>query len=102
MFDVDGKFTYSKIISANIDSKYSTLKIYPNPAKDVLFIQASGEDENATLQIVDAAGRKMKEEKITLNGNTSISVSINNLPKGAYRLLLKSKSKNEQEKFIKE
>jgi hypothetical protein len=49
-------------------------------------------NEMATIQIVDATGRKMKEEKITLNGNASVSIDINNLKKGTYILLLRSKN----------
>lgn len=102
MVDIDGKFTYSKIVAIKIDSKNNTLLIFPNPAKDVLYVQANGVNEMATIQIVDATGRKLKEEKITLNGNTSFSIDINNLSKGIYSLLLKSKSINEQKKFVKE
>ncbi len=52
--------------------------------------------------IIDITERKVKEEKISLNGNTSVPVDINQLPKGTYNLFLKSKSINEQKKFVKE
>ena len=101
MLDTDGKYIYSKVLVIKIDGK-STLQIFPNPAKNILYIQASGENEKATVQIIDVTGRIIKEEKISLNGNTSFSIDINNLPDGLYNLILKSKSINEQKKFIKE
>ena len=102
MIDTDGKFKYSKVVAININNKLSTVKIFPNPAGNILYVQASGENERATFQIMDATGRKLQQGKITLNRNTSFSIYINNLPKGIYNLQLFTKSKNETLSFIKE
>jgi Secretion system C-terminal sorting domain len=85
-----------------MDSRNVRLQIFPNPVKSILNVQVSGYNENALLQIIDITGRKVKEEKISLNGTTSVSVDVNNLSKGTYDLLLKGKSINEQKKFVKE
>lgn len=100
--DKDGKISFSKILLIDFNVVKKEIKIFPNPAKDILNVQVTGENGNAILQVIDITGRKLKEEKITLNGNTTIFVDINNLPKGTYNLLLKSKTVNVQEKFIKE
>ena len=102
MIDADGKFTYSKVVAIKMDSRNVRLQIFPNPARNILNIQVNGFNENAVLQIIDITGRKVKEEKISLNGTTSVSVDINNLSKGTYNLLLKGNSINEQKKFVKE
>jgi len=102
MVDRDGKFTYSNIIAVIIDGKNISFQIFPNPARNILFVQVNGENENATIQIIDATGKKLKEQKVTLNGNTSLSFDIKNLPKGMYNLLLLKKNKTEFLKFIKE
>jgi len=102
MIDADGRFTYSKVVAIKMDSKNIKLQIFPNPVKNILNMQIDGYTENAFLQITDITGRKVKEEKISLNGSTSVSIDINNLQKGTYYLLLKSKSINEQKKFVKE
>ena len=101
IFDTDGKFKYSKIVAVSINQLF-TLKIFPNPASNILFVQASGENEKARYQIIDAAGRKLKEGTVALNGNTSFSIYINTLPKGTYHLQLNTKGKIETRKFIKE
>jgi ELWxxDGT repeat protein len=102
MVDADGKFSYSKIVVIKLNDKNSVLQIFPNPAKNTLNIQVNGDNETATLEITDMSGRKVKEEKIQVNGNTSVSFDITNLQKGTYNLLLKSKFMYEQKKFIKE
>jgi ELWxxDGT repeat protein len=58
MVDLDGKFKYSKII--NLENKQqSEIKIYPNPTSD--YFSISGNQSFEKLQIVDAAGRIVKE-----------------------------------------
>lgn len=102
MTDADGKFTYSKIVAIRFDGKNSALQIFPNPAKDILHVQVTGSNGKAILQIIDVNGRKVEEQRINLNGTTSVAIDINDLPKGTYNLLLKSSTLNEHEKFIKQ
>jgi uncharacterized delta-60 repeat protein len=100
MIDADGKFTYSKIVAVKINL-VNKLVIFPNPANRILFVEASGNDENARIQIVDGAGRIIKELKVFLNGQTSFSIDISNVPKGMYHLILYKKEKREVQTFIR-
>ena len=100
MVDADGKFTYSNIVAVKINAD-NKLQIFPNPAKRILFVEANGNNENAIVQIVDGGGRKLKEVKVFLNGKTSFSVDISNLPNGIYNLILHKKEKTEVQRFIK-
>ena len=75
MVDADGKFTYSNIVAVKINA-VNKLQIFPNPAAAILFVEASGNNENATVQIVDEGGRKLKEMKVFYNGKTSFSIDI--------------------------
>lgn len=102
MVDADAKFTYSKTVALRFDGSNNALQIFPNPAKDILHVQVTGSNENAVLQIVDLTGRKLKEQRINVDGTTSVSVDINDLPKGMYNLLLKTNSKTEHQKFVKQ
>ena len=102
MVDQDGKFTYSNVIAIRLNEKSKKFQVFPNPANEVLNVRASGNNETATLQIVDASGRKLKEKKINLNGNTSFSIDIKDLPKGVYTILFKSKVDNDHQSFIKQ
>ncbi|MEO8765511.1 MAG: T9SS type A sorting domain-containing protein [Ginsengibacter sp.] len=100
MVDIDGKFTYSNVIAIKTNAGF-TLQVFPNPATTILFVGADGNKENATVQIVDAVGRVIRDGKIFLNGKTSFSVDVNNLPGGFYNLILHKKDKTETQKFIK-
>ncbi|MEO8762731.1 MAG: T9SS type A sorting domain-containing protein [Ginsengibacter sp.] len=99
--DADGNFKYSKIVEVNIPRLFS-LSVYPNPATNILYIQASGTNEKSTFQIFDATGRKIKGGAFTLQENTSVPIDINTLSKGTYYLRLSGKSKAETTVFVKE
>jgi len=102
MMDIDGKFTYSKVVAVTMNGKQS-LQLFPNPAKSILFVQATGNSSETILRITDAAGKIVKEQKVILNGSTSLSIDINSLPKGMYYLSLREASKTQQQqKFIKQ
>ncbi len=96
----DGKFKYSKVVEATIDRLFS-LQIFPNPARDILFVQASGDNEKAAFQIMDVTGKKLKQGEITLQENTSFSIPINNLSNGIYILQLNTREGIETRKFVK-
>ncbi len=98
--DVDGRFTYSNIVAVKINSGIK-LQIFPNPAEKILFAEANGNDQDAIVQIVDEGGRKLKEMKVYINGQTSFSVDVSSLPAGQYFIILHTKEKREAQPFIK-
>ncbi len=101
MIDTDGKFAYSSIVAVKKEDKNS-LQLFPNPAKNILYLQVSGENENAWIQILDLSGRIVKDQKIILNGNSLLSLDISELPKSIYTLILKRKEKQERHQFVKD
>ncbi|MDL2227757.1 T9SS type A sorting domain-containing protein [Odoribacter sp. OttesenSCG-928-L07] len=82
--------------SSNINSitnvEKSNFQIYPNPAKNELFID--GEIYNSNIEIYNIKGEKILTDKLT----ESKSINISSLPIGIYVL----KIGNHYEKFIKE
>ncbi|HMI77552.1 MAG TPA: kelch repeat-containing protein, partial [Ferruginibacter sp.] len=96
MVDIDGRSAYSRIISIKQIPGETGLSLFPNPVKDVLFVQVKGVKGNAVLEITDVSGRKIKENHLQLNENTSFSVNSSDLPKGTYLLLIKSSAKTFQ------
>jgi hypothetical protein len=48
------------------------------------------------------SGRKVKEQKIKLNGNVSFSISLKNISKGTYTLVLQKENTTEKQKFVKQ
>ncbi|MCL9806853.1 FG-GAP-like repeat-containing protein [Flavobacterium amniphilum] len=73
--------------------------LYPNPANDFIrFSHKSGTDFIKTVSIFDMAGRVIKTENITDN-----SISVHELQKGTYMIILENSNGNKySSKFIKE
>lgn len=101
MIDIDGKFTYSRIVSVRRDNNNAALLLSPNPATNMLYVQATG-NEPVTIQIADVTGHILQQQKISLNGNTSFSVNVQQLPAGNYYLLLKGKEIQQVHQFLKQ
>ena len=78
---------------AAVDLKKTKIKIYPNPAKDVLNI--STEKAIITVEIYDSLGRLIKTE-------TGNNINVSQLSKGHYLIKIKTNGQELIEKFIKE
>jgi hypothetical protein len=59
----------------------NTLDIYPNPAKDFVFIKCIG---SITYEITDVAGKQYKQGDFDLQGNAVVSINIEQLLQGVY------------------
>ena len=76
------------------DLSKTNISIYPNPAKDILYI--SGAKAKST-EIYNLAGQKVSSAKVS-NGKVDVSV----LAKGTYILKVEAEGKVQNLKFIKE
>ncbi|HEY8688053.1 MAG TPA: T9SS type A sorting domain-containing protein [Chitinophagaceae bacterium] len=104
MMDANGGFTYSKVVAVKMNENTVIMKIFPNPATDLIQIQIpSSQNEKITLQITDAGGKTIKQENVTSNGTTLFtSVDVTTLQKGGYFLSIKTNSGTQVQKFIKQ
>jgi hypothetical protein len=76
-----GAYSYSNVISVVTLCDNKSIKVHPNPVKDILTI--SGLDENATLQLCNNMGQSLIEKK-SIGGTQSINVAA--YPSGIYLL----------------
>jgi len=72
----------------------STIKVFPNPVKDILSIQNT---ENITIKIYSINGSLLK----TKTSNTNLEVDISSFSSGLYFLEISNLSSREKRKFIK-
>lgn len=94
--DINGKSTLSKIVTLESSSS-RTIIIYPNPAKDQLFIR---NDLNyRSLVITDLAGKILLKKAISNGLNT---ISIKQMPAGSYLIRLSDGIKAGTVKFVKD
>lgn len=91
--DAAGNVVYSETINMKILATYlnagkktTTLKVYPNPVKDVLNITYSGNSLNEMqVEICDMAGKRVSVQKIyDVEPGQNISLNVNSLRKGIY------------------
>lgn len=95
MIDLDGKYSYSKIVFLKNDiSQFTKLKLFPNPAISVLNIENMSKN---TIEIVNINGQN-QAIKLLSQSDSKSSIDVSALPKGIYLL----KVGNEVGKFLKE
>ncbi len=85
MYDADGKYTYSNIVSAfkALQGEF-VLEAFPNPVKDKLLLRIIGERVGrATVQLVTVTGSVIKRENIV---NNTTSIDLSGLATGVYFL----------------
>ena len=94
--DIDGKTTYSKIVSLQTSTR-SSLSVYPNPTKDKLYMQ--GIDNFSRVTISDVNGKIISK---TLFNSGSHFLDVSRLSIGVYFIKVASPDKTQTVKFNKE
>lgn len=79
------------------DESFSDLVIYPNPARDVLFIQSSLNITNSIATVFDINGRRVLNSPILKN-----ALDVSTLQTGLYFLKIESNGQIINHKFLKE
>jgi hypothetical protein len=80
-------------------NKHSTqLKVFPNPAKDVIQVEMSSR-QPATIEVYNVLGAKVKT--ITHKGDDYAKIDINDLPKGVYLLRINDNGQTITKQFQK-
>ncbi|MFT4016754.1 MAG: DUF3500 domain-containing protein [Agriterribacter sp.] len=99
MNDLDGTYTYSKIISIK-NSAVNTISIFPNPASTSLEIMAGNEIKRGNVRVFDTDGKTVIQ-KSGLSGKR-LSIDISGLPKGVYVIIVSEGVNNiYRSKFVK-
>lgn len=83
--DRNGKVFYSNIVSLNSASSQG-LKVYPNPAKDILNVRLpSGISKEVTLLVTDASGRSVLSKSLHgIKGAYNLQLDISRFNAGTY------------------
>ncbi len=94
MVDLDDSYEYSSVEVVKLEENTSIL-LYPNPVKDVLFIQdTEGVEDEVRVEIFDRNSSKLFENIIPLNGGpVRLAIDdIQSLPSGYYIVKITGKS----------
>jgi len=86
MFDLDGKYSYSKIISITGSNSLHGLSLFPNPGRGLVTIQYPEVIGNfAQIQLHDLSGRVLRTIKVA-PGSTQITLNLDELAAGIYQV----------------
>ncbi len=104
MVDIDGSFSYSKIIFLQKEAKSLAIsQFYPNPSSEFAFIDFNSKRKDSyQITALDLTGRTLQFDLISLNeGEETIKYAINNLPKGLSIIQIQSEKETVYRKLIK-
>ncbi|AWG20508.1 hypothetical protein FFWV33_02665 [Flavobacterium faecale] len=86
------------ILSTKSFTKSNSIKVFPNPTRNNVTIEASTM-ENATIQVSDIAGRTLISKNISETSNT---IDLSQLQQGVYILKIKTKDGESVTKVVKQ
>jgi hypothetical protein len=75
----------------------NNIKVYPNPAHNYFNIDINNDYANATLKIIDAAGKIVKQQQVNAGVQ---NINISSLQKGLYILTINTNNKTQQQKLV--
>lgn len=101
--DINGNFEYSNILKfESVGSK--NLKVSGNPFKDQLNLVLPASNGNASIKILDAAGRMVFIKNVSISGNPNVTLLLQNniITKGVYILEAVVNGEKFTQKIVKE
>jgi len=93
--DLDGKSKYSKVVELQ-SGPVSSLSLYPNPAKNVLYI--GGLSEATELSLLELSGREIAHLSVSPG---SAFIDLSRLTSGTYFIQLRKNGAMQTLKFVK-
>jgi hypothetical protein len=78
---------------------YASVKVFPNPAKDILYINTKGSSETMSIELYDLSGNKLYSAATT-DPSEVHTVNISNFSKGIYFVNLKGNGINKTARLI--
>ena len=104
MADLNGVFTYSRIVVIKNDNNLLSLQLFPNPVSDLLQIQLPASREmTSTLRIMDATGKQVLIQSLQTNeGRNALSIPVSHLITGTYYLVIDNEEGRQSKTFIKQ
>lgn len=101
--DLDGRFTYSDIVTILLNKKMEQLIVFPNPAKEKINIQTTiTKAGKGFVNILDGTGKIVLKKEINLNaGSNAFPLNISLLKAGTYFLKMQVGNEIFERGFVK-
>ncbi|RYD76111.1 MAG: T9SS type A sorting domain-containing protein, partial [Sphingobacteriales bacterium] len=97
MIDIDGTFSYSRVLPIRLNNNFTNALVYPNPTTGPLNVRLTEAIKaNSNLIITDVTGRVVKQQMVN-KGIFSVDLKVNDLPAGRYFIRI-----NDQQNVIRQ
>ncbi|WP_276503076.1 choice-of-anchor tandem repeat GloVer-containing protein [Terrimonas pollutisoli] len=102
--DIEGKFTYSKIVSIVLNNETNYVRLSPNPADNLLHLQVRSATGNRVIwNIINVSGiTVMKGQRAISQGNNITAIDVSKLSKGIYLMSVQGDGINTRVQFVKQ
>jgi hypothetical protein len=84
-----GEIDHSRIVLLQ-DKTVTEILVFPNPTADVLQLQLNKAYSNVRVQVVNSAGRMVKQLTASSDANQTIKIPVGNLITGTYFLYVQT------------
>ncbi len=101
MFTIHVGFSQSNQPEISLNTKRNTVKVFPNPATNVINVLGLKNAQNAAISITDCYGNTVISHQWNIKNN-ALNIPIVNLEKGIYLISIRSEHQKVQTKFIKQ
>lgn len=95
--DKDTRFKNSTVVAYT--GSNNKLGVYPNPAKDILYVQHGAAGANRTIAIYTTAGRLVRQVKVSKNETVS-KLSLSGMLRGSYIVWYSCGGSEETKTFV--
>lgn len=86
MIDIDGKFSYSKILAVRLFGSKTNMLVYPNPVSASVSVKLKDALKMPTsFNLTDVAGKTVITQTVNA-GQKTVTIDVSNLPAGTYLL----------------
>ena len=101
--DNDGRYTYSKVEAVSTQNYMEKVVLYPNPVRQKATLQFFlSSSEQLQYSVLDQNGRILDAKSLHLNkGSNSVTIPVQDLPKGVYTLRLQGATISRQLQLIR-
>jgi hypothetical protein len=98
--DFDGEVHYSDLREVKAEAfRSAAIKLYPNPASEVVHVAGLTPGNLHTLRIVDMQGNELKRLRLSAHSNGQLSLRLSDLSDGLYRILIDDQQNGYQVAF---
>ncbi|TKK71570.1 T9SS type A sorting domain-containing protein [Ilyomonas limi] len=105
IIDNDGKYSYTAILSVELQGGMFKITLSPNPVHDQLTVAFSTNNaKSITLRVTDANGKQVYQQQLQTNGVTAMQqyINVSRFAAGAYFVQLITEKDTKTASFIKQ